>query len=180
MKTGDEVLCVAAAHHFGMIWPESWPMVAAHLVAAGLDGPALVALACLSSSPSLWEVDSLIPTAFQEMSAPDLTDGEAAELVARLVSTVTPPSDLIVLKVLADLADRLTFYDDLILHEAWALADNFESEWPKTDSTRRQAEEFESRLRSLPPVSVPSTLARTLVRCFARYSPNLRADPNER
>ena len=70
---GDEVLAVAAAHHFGLPRTEEWPAVAACLVAAGIEGENTVALAGLPRTASGWEVDQLVPAMLVEAGAPNLT-----------------------------------------------------------------------------------------------------------
>lgn len=77
--TGHERLAVAAVIRLGLMRADRWPMVAAYLVAAGVDGEHVVGLAGLSQAASGWEVDQYVPDARAEAGLRDLTVDEAAD-----------------------------------------------------------------------------------------------------
>jgi len=170
MDTGDEVACVAAAHHLGLIAANSWPMVAAYLVAAGYDGEDLVALASLPATASGWSVDQLVPGALTDVSAPSLTDDHAAEVVARLIALLMPEGKHPLVRSLAAVAVQRENYDPGVLLDAFLLEDTLDAGWLPGISSRDGANEFEARFRECPPVNLPLPLAQILVEPFARFS----------
>jgi hypothetical protein len=83
--TADERHVVGAAHQLGLILSSDWPGVAAHLLAQGADGEAIVELAGRPRTTSPWVLDQLVPTLLSELAVPAWPIDEASELAGRLV-----------------------------------------------------------------------------------------------
>lgn len=158
---GDEVLAVAAAHHLGLTRTDDWPTVAAHLVAAGVEGENTVTLAGLPRTASGWEVDQLVPATLAEAAAPTLTDEQAAAVVARLLAHGLPDADHPVIRTLAALAPQLD-YPAGHIGEAYSLSEWLDCECHRDSAERDEADRFEERLRRSPSLRIPPQLAKAL------------------
>jgi hypothetical protein len=136
-------------------------MVAAHLVAGGADGTALVDLAGLPRNASGWEVDRLLDNALRDTGVTPVDVAEAGIVVARVlaerVRAMTHPPAYLLIRTLAALAPGLDYPGGVIgdSHDA--------SEWIDCDchriSTERDAADaLETELRNLPPLDVEDGL----------------------
>jgi hypothetical protein len=158
---GDEVLAVAASHHLGLTRTDQWPNVAAHLVAAGIEGESTITLAGLSGTASGWEVDKLVPAMLSEAGAPALTDEQAADVVARLLAHVLPAGNYTLIRTLSALAPRLN-YPGGPIGQAHCLAEWLDCEGQPELVEREQADRFEYELRQSPALRLPQELAEAL------------------
>lgn len=162
VPTGDEVVAVAAAQRLGWIRSDQWPLVAAFLLAAGIEGDGIAMLAGLSRSASGWEVDQLVPVVLEEARAPALTVAAAADVLARiLVRGVDDAGDHPLLRSLADLAPGLDYPGGRIGQAYW-LSEWLDCECHVGSSERAAADAFEAELRALPPLRVDPALAAAL------------------
>jgi hypothetical protein len=161
--TGNEVLATAAASRLGLIRSSAWPMVAACLLAAGHDGPEVLALACLNRASSRWQIDPLVPAALRDIEAPDLDIVAAAEIVAPLLAQAAPPTgNYVVLRTLARLAADLD-YPGGVLGEAYDLAEWLDCECHRDSAERAEADAFEREIRSRLALDLPPGLAAALI-----------------
>jgi hypothetical protein len=159
----DAVLATAAASQLGLTRSNTWPMVAAYLLAYGHDSPAVLELACLDRTSSPWQIDDLVPGALHDIDAPDLDVNSAAEIVVRLLTQITPPTDdYFALRTLARLAPELDYPDGLIL-KAYTLDEWLDCDCHRHSPERAAAQTFERELRSLPPLDLPQQLAAALI-----------------
>jgi hypothetical protein len=153
-RPADVLLATAAAVRLHTLRSDQWPSVAAHLIAEGFDGQAVVSLAVLQQPVTGWEIDELLPAALEEISLPDLSPEEAAAVLAPLLAR--RPGDLPGTRALARMASWHCYEPD-ILAMAYALI-----EWADYDggpTGRVDAETFELMLRSLPAPEIPDELA---------------------
>jgi hypothetical protein len=164
MSTGDDVLCIAAVHHFGALPASDWPKVAAHLVAAGYNGDDLFGLASHSAKESKWVIDELVPGVLADIGAPALTDDGAAEVIARLVSQVTPAGGHPITGSLGKIAREREGPSSGLVDQARLMCENLSTGGEVVPAERLEADRFEARLRSLPPTNVPPALAEILAR----------------
>ncbi|MBN2177602.1 MAG: hypothetical protein JW722_08110 [Demequinaceae bacterium] len=164
MNTSDEVLCVAAAHHLGALPWKDWPRVAAQLVAIGCEGNDLFTLSSLPGSSSEWVIEELVPGALADAGVPSLTDEQAAEAIARLVSQVTPPGGHPIIASLAKIADRRPDPGSGLIGQAHTMRAHLKVSNDATPTGHQAADAFEARLRSLPPMNLPLSLAQILAR----------------
>ncbi|HEY2696922.1 MAG TPA: hypothetical protein VGJ45_15735 [Pseudonocardiaceae bacterium] len=159
----DAVLAVAAGQGLGAVRSDRWPMVAAHLLAVGLDGADLVALASLSANASGWEIDQLVPGALAEMGAPELTVQAASDVYARLVAMASwDRQEYPIVLTLARLAPELDYPDGVVSDAYYA------SEWVSCDccadsQARADADALEARLAALPALDLPAGLVEALM-----------------
>jgi len=164
MSTGDDVMCVAAVHHFGTLPENDWPAVATHLVGAGYNGDDLFALAGHSSRESKWVIDELIPGALADLGVPALTDDGAAEVIARLISQTTPVGGHPITGSLGKIAREREGPSSGLVAEARLMCEHLKGKDVEALPHRLEADRFEARLRSLPPTNVPPALAEILTR----------------
>jgi hypothetical protein len=162
MDTGDEVLAVAAAQRLLLIRTDRWPIVAAHLLAAGVDGQNTVTLAGLPRSASGWEVDQLVPLVLAEAGATVLTVDEASEVVVRLLGQGLPGPGRPIVRTLAAIAPQYD-YPGGFLGKAYQLAEWLDCDCHEGSAERQEVDRFEAEIRSLPPLRVPQPLAAALV-----------------
>lgn len=136
-------------------------MVAAHLVAGGADGVALVDLAGLPRGASGWEVDQLLDAALRDAGVTPVAVEEAGVLVARVLAararSMTRPPAYLIIRTLAALAPGLDYPGGVIGDSYYA------SEWLDCDCHRASAERddadaLETALRRLPPLDVDDGL----------------------
>ena len=161
MSTGDEALAVAAAHRLRLVRTDLWPLVAAHLLAAGYETPAIVELACLPHTVSGWEVDQLLPGVLAELQAPDLSDERAGEVAARLLGQGLPRGGHPIIHTLAALAPALD-YPRGPIGKAYGLEEWLDCDCHDGSSERQEATVYEEALRSLPPLHISDALATAL------------------
>ncbi len=157
----DEVLATAAAARLRLVRTDRWPMVAAHLLAAGLDGEALVTLAGLPSAASGWEVDQLVPAMLAELGAPELDVATAGDVVARLLAQVANDGDYVIVRTLAGLSPGLDYPGGLI-GEAYQVAEWLDCECHAGSVERAQADVLEDHLRQLPALQLDAGLRHAL------------------
>jgi len=164
VPTGDEVVAVAAAQRLGWIRSDQWPLVAAYLLAAGIEGDGIAMLAGLPRSASGWEVDQLVPVVLEEARAPALTVAEAADILARMLAReVDDAGNHPLLRNLADLAPGLDYPGGRIGQAYW-LSEWLDCECHVGSSERAAADAFEAELRALPPLRMDPALATALSR----------------
>lgn len=103
----DNVLAVGAARALGLVRSDYWPLIAAHLIAAGADGPSLGELASLPRASSGWEVDQLLDSALHDAGVPPIEIERAGEIVARVLAQTLrqqpPVRDHAIVRALAEL-----------------------------------------------------------------------------
>jgi hypothetical protein len=162
MSTGDELIAVGAAHRLGLIRSDRWPMVAAHLIAAGMDGEALLALASLPNDASEWDVDPLIPGALAEAGVQDLTVDQASDIAARLLIQRPGHQDYPSVRGLAALAPQLDYPDGRI-SQAYGLQEYLDCACHVDSVERQAADRFEQEMSLLPPILIPEALVHALV-----------------
>jgi hypothetical protein len=134
-------------------------MIAALLVATGQEGENLVRLASLPSGASGWEIDQLVPWALEELGAPDLTDSDAAEIIARVLAQVYPPGNHPIVRRLAQLAEERAGFGDGLLTEAFRLSEYLDCDCHQGEGS----DEFEERIRSMTPIRIDTQLAENLI-----------------
>jgi hypothetical protein len=161
VERGDEALAAAVAHRLGLVRSDRWPLIAAHLVAAGHDGPAVVELAGLSNTASGWEVDQLLPDVLAELPAPDLSDALAGEVAARLLGQGLPDDGHPIIRTLAQLAPGLD-YPTGPIGRSYYLEEWLDCDCHKDSNERRDATAYEAELRALPPLNISDALAEAL------------------
>lgn len=162
VPTGDEILAVAAAQRLGRIRSDQWPMVAALLLAAGIDGDGIAMLAGLSRSASGFEVDQLVPVVLEEARAPALTVGEAADVLAGILARgVDDAGDYPLLRNLEEFAPSMDYPEGRIGRAYW-LSEWLDCQCHVGSAERAEADAFEAELRALPPLSVGPALAAAL------------------
>jgi hypothetical protein len=109
----DDLRAVGAVHALGLLRTDGWPMVAAHLVAGGADGVALVDLAGLTRNASGWEVDQLLDKALRDAGVATVDVAAAGIVVARVlaerVRSMTHPPPYLMIRTLAALAPGLDY-----------------------------------------------------------------------
>lgn len=157
LMTRDEVLATAAAARLRLVRTDRWPMVAAHLLAADLDGQALVALAGLSPSASGWDVDPLVPAVLAELGAAELDVDTAGDVVARLLAQVRHGGDHYVVRTLAGLAPDLD-YPGGVIGEVSQMAEWLDCECHAGSLERAEADVLEHNLRQLPALQLDAGL----------------------
>jgi hypothetical protein len=161
MDDGDEAVAVAAAQRLGLVRTDLWPLVAAHLIAAGYDEPAVVELAGLPHTASGWEVDQLVPAVLTDLQAPELSDEEAGEVAARLLRQGLPRGDHPIIRRLASLAPGLD-YPRGPIGQSYGLEEWLDCDCHDGSSERQAATAYEEELRSLPPLRISDGLASAL------------------
>jgi hypothetical protein len=161
VEPGDEALAVATAQRLQLVRTDRWPLVAAHLVAAGYDGPAVVELAGLPHTASGWEVDQLVPAILADLGAPELSDEQAGEVAARLLGQGLPHGGHDIIRTLAALAPALD-YPGGPIGEAYGLSEWLDCDCHDGSSKRKEAAVFEAQLRALPPLNISDGLAEAL------------------
>jgi hypothetical protein len=159
----DAVLAVAATHRVGALRSDQWPMVAAHLVAAGFAGADLLTLACLPAAPSGWEVDQLVPGALREIAAPELDAGRAGEVYARVLALAgSKDQDRPIVRGLAELAAPLG-YPTGVIRDAYVVSEWLDCACHEGAPERAEADVLEARFAALPALDLPDGLADTLL-----------------
>ena len=135
--------------------------MAAHLVAAGIEGENTVTLVGLPRTVSGWEVDQLVPLMLAEARAPTLTDGQAADVVARLLAHGLRGADHPVIRTLAALAPQLDHPGGRVGEAYWS-AEWLDCECHRDSVERKQADRFEDELRREPALRIPQQMAEAL------------------
>jgi hypothetical protein len=157
VPNGDEALAVAAAQRLGSVRSDEWPLIAAFLLAAGIDGEGIATLAGLPRSASGWEVDQLVPVALAEAQAPDLTVEQASEVLARVLAHAIPDTgDHQLIRELAEFAPRFDYPGGRI-GEAYGLSEYIDCQCHEGSSDH--AAQTSSRPNYAPPRPCTSTPA---------------------
>lgn len=162
MEPGDQVLAVATAQWLRLVRTDRWPLVAAHLLATGHDGPAVVELAGLPKTASGWEVDQLVPAVLADLTAPDLSDEQAGEVAARLLGQGLPQGGHDIIRTLGALAPALD-YPGGPIGRAYSLLEWLDCDCHAVSPEREEATVYEAQLRALPPLHISNGLAEALV-----------------
>ena len=162
----DDLLAIAAVRTLGLLRTDGWPMVAAHLVAAGAEGTALVELAGLSRAASGWEIDQLLGRALREADVPDLDVAESGQVVARVlaarVRSVAGPPDHVIVRTLAALAPALG-YPAGVIGDAFYAAEWLDCDCHRISPERDACDALERELRARPALDVDGGLLGALV-----------------
>lgn len=136
-------------------------MVAAHLVAGGADGAALVELAGLSRGASGWAVDQLLDRALREAGVPTVDVSDAVDVVARMlaarVRSISSPPDHVVVRTLATLAPGLG-YPEGVIGDAYHAAEWLDCDCHRVSPERDATDALENELRALPPLDIDDGL----------------------
>jgi hypothetical protein len=159
--TDDERRIVGAAHQLGLILSSRWPDVAAHLLAQGAYGEAVAELAGLSRTASPWAVDQLVPNLLSELAAPELSSGEAGDLIARLlgqVAAITAAVDeFAVVRELARLSPYLD-YPGGVIRDAYYASEWLDCTCHANSSERDAAVALENAIRASDPLNIDPAL----------------------
>ena len=144
---------------------DGWPMVAAHLVAGGADGPALIALAGLPRNASGWEVDQLLDDALRDAGVTPVEVTEAGIVVARVLAeqirSMTHPPAYLIIRTLAALAPGLD-YPGSVIGDSYYASEWLDCDCHRVSTERDDADALESELRNLPPLDVDEGLLAAL------------------
>lgn len=155
--TDDERRVVGAAYQLGLILSSHWPDVAAHLLAQGAEGEAVAELAGLSRTASPWTVDRLVPKLLSELAIPELSNGEASDLVARLLgqvaATTTTADEFAVVRELARLSLDLD-YPGGVIGDAHYAAEWLDCTCHANSPERDAAVALENVLRASEPLNI--------------------------
>ena len=165
--TADTARAVAALRTLGLILTDDWPMIAAHLLADGGDGDALVALASLSRTATVWEIDEAVDRFLAEFEMPVPEVEDAGEVAARVLATalrdVTDAREFAIVVALARISpDR--DYPGGVIGEAYYAAEWIDCECHRDSAQRDDAADLERRLRALPPLEVEPAMLSVLTR----------------
>jgi hypothetical protein len=109
----------------------------------------VVGLASLDGNADGWDVAPLVATCMAEIGAAELTEHDAATIVARLVASALPAASFPAVRYLATLAPALE-YPDGVIGEAYYLEEWLDCECHEGSDERQAAVEFERRLRADP------------------------------
>lgn len=147
--TPDERTLVFSAWSLGMVRTGAWPVIAAELLARGLDGDAAAELAGLSSTDSGWVIDPLVPAVMAEIGGDPPDQETASRSIARAIarvalrrgSTDTYPA----IRALALLAPDLD-YPGGTIGEAYFLGEWLDCDCHAGSPERARAAEFERDL----------------------------------
>lgn len=136
-------------------------MIAAHLVAGGADGAALVALAGLSRIASGWEVDELLDRALREAGVPNIDVADAGDVVVRVlaerVRSMSCPPDHVIIRTLARLAPGLG-YPPGVIGDAFCAVEWLDCDCHRISSERDAGDALENELRRRPPLDIEDGL----------------------
>ncbi len=167
--TADERHIVGAAHQLGLILSTDWPGVAAHLLAQGADGEAIVELAGLPRTASPWVVDQILPAALSELAVPALPIDEAGELVGRLVgqpvAARTDTDEFAAVRVLARLGPDLD-YPSGVIGDAYYASEWLDCECHANSPERATTIALEAALRASEPLDVDPGLLLAVAAAF--------------
>ena len=136
-------------------------MVAAHLVAGGAEGAALVDLAGLPRNASGWEVDQLLDNALRDAGVTPVDIVDAGIVVARVlaerVRTMTRPPAYLIIRTLAALAPG---FDDPggVIGDSYYASEWLDCDCHRVSTERDAADALETELRNLPPLDVDDGL----------------------
>ncbi|HQY33996.1 MAG TPA: hypothetical protein PLS68_08510 [Actinotalea sp.] len=159
--TDDERRVVAAAHRLNLIRTSRWPMVAAHLLAQGVDDAPVAELAGLPSTASPWVVDQLVLAVLTVLGLPDMSAEDAGAVIAPVIGAAaaerSDADEFTVIRTLARLSPDQDFPSG-IFNQAY-----YSAEWLDCQchpQERDAAKALEAALRSGPPLHAdPSLLA---------------------
>lgn len=149
--TDDERLVVAAAHHLGLLLASAWPDAAAHLLVQGAEGEAVAELAGLPRTASSCVVDQLVTRVLAELVVPEVSDDEAAGVIARLLGQLAaarPVTDeFAVIRALARLGPDFD-YPSGVVGDAYYAAEWLDCECHRDSHERDAAVALEKRFRA--------------------------------
>lgn len=161
----DDTLAVGSACALGLFRSDDWSLVAAHLLAVGAAGEALMELAGLTRSASAWEVDRLVPDALAEAGIPEVAVERAAEVVARVLAQTLrqggTADDHAILRTLAVFAPT-NGYPGGVIGESYAAEEWLDCDCHRISQERADADALEARLRALPDLDADIALLRAL------------------
>ncbi len=161
----DNALAVGAARALGLVRSDDWPLIAAHLLAEGADGPDLAELASMSRGASGWAVDRVLESALAEAGIPSVEVERAGEVVARSLAQAIrrggKSRDHVIIRALAELGPY-DGYPGGVIAEAYYASEWLDCECHRVSAERDAAHELETRLEALPDLDANDALIQAL------------------
>ena len=151
--TDDELAMVRGLHDRGLIRSSAWPMLAAELLARGMESDQTVELAGLSRLDSAWLIDPLVPGVIEDLGEPrvppEVVDRIVGRAIARAVLRRGCPEPLTAIRVLASFSPGLD-YPGGVIGEAYSADEWVDCECHRDSPERASAEALAAALLNEP------------------------------